>query len=233
MSLIGLGDLVVEREQQALAGVLADPALGDREVDHVRRVAGVERVVQVVLERGLVVLPVDLDARVGRLEPGDRVLDPVVERRRQVERPEADLGVRLDARDHRLGGIGGEGLGARARGRRALGRRGALGRGAGGGAAVGAGAWLAGDGVALVLVQAPTAKTVASPRARNLRDFIVRCSSLAIVSANLHARDRRGDPAGGPGTRGVSCDHLLQVHGRAARRGPGPRLATRSPPPFP
>ena len=99
-------------------------------------------------------------------------------------------------------------------------------------AAVGAGAWLAGDGVALVLVQAPTAKTVASPRARNLRELIVRCSSLAIVSANLHARDRGGDPAGGPGTRGVSCDHLLQVHGRAARRGPGPRLATRSPPPF-
>ena len=69
------------------------------------RVAGGERVVEVVLERRLVVFPVDLDARIGRLEAGDRVLDVLVEGRRQVERPEADLGVRLDARDDRLGRI--------------------------------------------------------------------------------------------------------------------------------
>ena len=133
MSLTACGTLSSSGEQQALAGVLADPALADREVDDVRRVAGGERVVQVVLEGGLVVFPVDLDARIGRLEAGDRVLDVLVEGRRQVERPEADLGVRLDALDHRLGRIGREGLGAGARGRRALGRRGALGRGAGGG----------------------------------------------------------------------------------------------------
>ena len=82
------GDLVVQRQQDALARVLAHPALGDREVDDVGRAAGVERVVQVVLEGGLVVLPVDLDARVGRLEAGDRVLDVLVERGRQIERPE-------------------------------------------------------------------------------------------------------------------------------------------------
>ena len=53
----GLRDRRVEAEQQALAGVLADPALADREVDDVRRVAGGEGVVQVVLERALVVVP--------------------------------------------------------------------------------------------------------------------------------------------------------------------------------
>ena len=36
------------------------------------------------------------------------------------------------------------------------------------GAVVGAGAWLAGDGVALVLVQAPTAKTRGEPEGQEL-----------------------------------------------------------------
>ena len=105
MSWTALRDHAVEAEQQALAGELADPALADRQVDDVRRVARGERVVEVVLERGLVVFPLDLDARIGRLEAGDRVLDVLVEGRRQVERPEADLGARLDARDDGFGRI--------------------------------------------------------------------------------------------------------------------------------
>ena len=48
------------------------------------RDAGVERVVEVGLEGRLVVFPLDRDARIGRLETGDRVLDVFVEEGRQV-----------------------------------------------------------------------------------------------------------------------------------------------------
>ena len=90
MSLTACGTLSSRSRSRPLRRVVGDPALADRQVDDVRRVAGGERVVQVLLERGLVVLPVDLDARIRPLEAGDRLLDVVVERRRQVERPEAD-----------------------------------------------------------------------------------------------------------------------------------------------
>src|SRR4029079_13221355 len=88
-----LRDQAVEAEKLILARVVADPALADREVDDVWPDAGVERIVEVGLEGGTLVLPVDRDARVGRLEAGDRVLDVRVKGGRQVERPEADLGV--------------------------------------------------------------------------------------------------------------------------------------------
>ena len=125
MSLTACGTVPSRPSRRPLLGVLADPALADREVDDVRRVAGGEGVVEVVLERALVVLPVDLDARIRRLEAGDRVLDVPVERRRQEERPERDLGVRLDVRDDRLGrdpARAASGVAGRGR-RRGLGRR--------------------------------------------------------------------------------------------------------------
>ena len=57
------------------------------------------------------VFPVDLDARVGAPRSGRWCLDVVVEGRRQVERPEADLGAVLDALDDGLGGsLGQRGL---------------------------------------------------------------------------------------------------------------------------
>ena len=162
MSLTAWGTLS-SGQQQALAGVVGDPALADREVDDVGGVAGGERVLEVVLERGLVVLPVDLDARVGRLEAGDRVLDVLVERRRQVERPEADLGVGLDALDDRLGRIGREGAGLAGAALRApCSRRGAL-----------AGAACRGrlaDGATAAGVQAADASAATSPRASSVRD---------------------------------------------------------------
>ena len=204
MSLTACGTLSSRRQQQALAGVVADPALADREVDDVRRVAGGERVVQVVLEGGLVVLPVDLDARVGRLEAGDRVLDVLVEGRRQVERPEADLGVRLDARDDRLGRIGGEGpalgLAAAALSDGAA-LSGAVLAGRGGGSP-GPG-WPA-TGSALVL-RAGADREHARPARGPGTCVSSSCVAplFAIVSANLHARDRRGIPQAVRG-RGVS-----------------------------
>src|SRR4029079_7725160 len=100
-----LRDGAVEAEEQAPGRVVADPALADRQVDDVGRDVRGERVVEVRLEGGLVVFPLDLDARIGRLEAGDRVLDVLVEGGRQVEGPEADLGVRLDALDDRFGRI--------------------------------------------------------------------------------------------------------------------------------
>ena len=54
------------------------------------------------------ILPLHLDARIGRLEAGDGVLDVVVEGRREVERPEGDRGALLDVRDDGLGRIGRE-----------------------------------------------------------------------------------------------------------------------------
>ncbi len=117
----GLRNRAVELQEQVLGGEVGNPALTDRQVDDVRRVTCSERVVQVVLEGGLMVLPVDLDAGVGRLEAGDRVRDPLVERRREPERPETDLGVGLDALDDGFGRIDGER--DRRRGRRRAPRR--------------------------------------------------------------------------------------------------------------
>jgi hypothetical protein len=95
--------VVGHTQQEVLLGELADPALVVREVRDVRRAPCGECIPVVVEEGRLMVFPLDGDARIRLLEPSDRVLDVVVERRRQVEGPERDLGAVFDALDDRLG----------------------------------------------------------------------------------------------------------------------------------